>query len=100
MVAALAHLVQPHRLAPVVSEATGRTRKIGRLLAWCNAGDDAHVAPVVHLSLTIVDEALKNACSSVTVDLLLLELLQSVGKFLDLLCLLSDLLLLCSLLKS
>ena len=100
VVAALAHLLQPHCLTPVVGEATGSTRKIGRLLAWMNAGDDAHVASVVDFSLAIVDEALENACCSVTVDLLLFELSQSVRELFDLLSLLLDLLFLGSLFKS
>ena len=100
MVAALAHLVEAHRPTPVGREATWRTGKIGRLLAWDDAGDDAQVAPVVHLGLALVDEPLENACCSVTVGLLLLELPQSVRELLDLLGLLLDLLLLVPLQKS
>ena len=97
--ASLAHLVQTHGLTPV-REAARRTGKIGRLLTWKNAGDDAHVALVVDLGLAFVDEALENACGSVTIGFLLFNLPQTVLKFLDLLCLLPDLLILGSLFGS
>lgn len=100
MVAALAHLVEAHRLTPIGGETTGRTWKIGWLLTRMNAGDDAHVASVVDFGLAIVDEALENACCSITVDLLLFELSQSVRELFNLLSLLLDLLLLGSLFKS
>ena len=57
-------------------------------------------ALVINLSLTIVNKALKNTCSGITVGLLFLELPQSVGELLDLLCLLVDLLILGPLLQS
>ena len=65
-----------------------------------NAGDQADVTIVVNLCLTIVDEALKNLSCSIIIPLFLLDLSQSVRKILDLLCLLLDLLILCSLIKS